>query len=107
MTHLIENENNILTHFLEQQSLCQKNWIALHRKNHLKYCQPWHTTTPPPNQKEIIAKFSYCSKFFPREINPIIIRRWPDGPCTKTPTTTNVDFLRLHTGNHFVKKYYN
>jgi len=95
MINLIEIENNILFPFIEQQSLCKKYYISLHRKNNLKYCQPWHTTTPPPNQKEIIAKFSYCSNFIPIEINPIIIRRWPDGPCTKTPKTTNVELASI------------
>ena len=91
MTNLIDKINNILENSSEQRSLNEKYKDSHYKKNTLKYFQPWHTITPPPNQKEIIAKFSYCSKLFPREINPIIIRRWPDGPCTKTPKTTNVE----------------
>ena len=91
MTNLIDKINNILENSSEQTSLNGKYRDFLYHQKPLKYCQPWHTTIYPPNQKEIIAKFSYCSKSFPREINPIIIRRWPDGPCKKTPKTTNVE----------------
>jgi hypothetical protein len=91
MKNLIDKINNILENSSEQRSFNGKYINLIYQQNSLKYCQPWHTTIPPPNQKEIIAKFSYCSKSFPRELNPIIIRRWPDGPCTKTPKTTNVE----------------